>query len=162
MHDQSIFCINNIVQVPHTFSEDGSLRYGDAVVIAHKQTCGSVACDPFSTAGFESNEFAASVCEASDCMARNTFIIQRADGGDDSADGGIVAWGVPFRLQANPSLRVDAKSGMLQGEYLTAERARRSNTRRDSLGPFERPVGGTTSYLASSAKRCSLIVSNTP
>ena len=66
--------------VPHTFSEDGSLRYGDAVVIAHKQTCGSVACDPFTTAGFEGDEYAVSVCEASHCMARNTFIIQRADG----------------------------------------------------------------------------------
>jgi len=104
-------------RVPHSFSEDGSIRYGDAIVLAHKQTKGSLACDPFTTAGFEGNEYAVSVCESSESMARNTFIIRREDGG---GDGELVCWGVPFRLQANPSLRVDDRSGMLQAPLYLA------------------------------------------
>ena len=97
--------------VPHTYRTDGSLRYGDAVVLAHKQTGGSLACDPFTTAGFENNEFAASVCDNIDSMARNTFIVGKVDESDGSEE---VAWGVPFRLMCNPSLRVDSRTGLLQ------------------------------------------------
>ena len=91
-------------------------------MIAHKQTCGSLACDPFSTAGFEGNEYAASVCDSSDCMARNTFIISSVDG--SGSDGDLVSWGIPFRLQANPSLRIDARSGMLQAPLYLASNLR--------------------------------------
>jgi Ca2+-binding EF-hand superfamily protein len=97
--------------VPHTFRADGSLRYGDAVVIAHKQTGGSLACDPFTATGFEGNEFAASVCSVTESMARNTFIIGKVDNSDDNDE---VRWGVPFRLLCNPSLRVDSRTGLLQ------------------------------------------------
>ena len=95
--------------VPHTFSEDGFLRYGDSVVIAHKETGGSLACDPFEAAGFESNESSASVCESTSSMARNTFVITKAE----ETDSEFVCWGTPFRLMANPSLRIDDKTNML-------------------------------------------------
>ena len=95
--------------VPHTFSEDGFLRFGDSVVIAHKETGGSLACDPFDAAGFESNEYSSSVCESTTSMARNTFVIMKAE----ETDSEFVTWGTPFRLMANPSLRLDDKTNML-------------------------------------------------
>ncbi len=97
-------------EVPHSFSEDGFLKWGDAVVLAHKATGGSLACDPFEAAGFESDEYNASVCESTSSMARNTFIIVPAE----LVDSEIVTWCTPFRLMANPSLRIDEKTGMLQ------------------------------------------------
>ena len=97
--------------VPHSFSEDGNIRYGDSVVIAHKETGGSLACDPFEAAGFDNDEFSASVCDSNNAMARNTFIITKVDENDPSD---LVAWGTPFRLMCNPSLRVDDRTNMLQ------------------------------------------------
>jgi hypothetical protein len=97
--------------VPHTYSEDGLIKYGDSIVLAHKQTGGSLACDPFEAAGFDSSEFNASVCESTSSMARNTFVITKVDEADPSE---YVAWGTPFRLMCNPSLRVDEETNMLQ------------------------------------------------
>ncbi|GMI00940.1 hypothetical protein TrVE_jg7309 [Triparma verrucosa] len=97
--------------VPHSFSEDGCLRYGDSIVIAHKETGGSLACDPFESAGFDNNEFAASVCESTSSMARNTFVIVKAE---ENSDDDLVRWGTPFRIMCNQSLRVDDKTNMLQ------------------------------------------------
>jgi len=97
--------------VPHTYSEDGLVKYGDSIVLAHKQTGGSLACDPFEAAGFDSSEFNASVCESTSSMARNTFVITKVDESDPSE---YVAWGTPFRLMCNPSLRVDENTNMLQ------------------------------------------------
>ena len=69
--------------VPHTFRSDGTLRYGDSVVVAHKQTGGALACDPFEKAGFEGDEFKASVGEGVESVARNTFVLGKVEGGGE-------------------------------------------------------------------------------
>ena len=102
-------------QVPLSFSADGCLRYGDTIIIEHSMSGGTLANDLWDEVAIGSKQFSATVSgiPSSAPTARNTFVISPEPGGD-FRDGDVVEFSAPFALKCNPSLLVDAGTGMLK------------------------------------------------
>ncbi|KDO20663.1 hypothetical protein SPRG_13415 [Saprolegnia parasitica CBS 223.65] len=93
-------------RVPHSFADDGVLRFNMYVTLEHLQTGGVLACDVWEETFTGSGEFVVSVGRPpSAASARTTFCIVSPTG-----QSGIVRYGDPFRLMANEALRVDGAS----------------------------------------------------
>jgi len=115
--------------VPHTYSSDGILRFGDTVQIAHKESGGCLANDLWEeTGGFGTNEYSVTVAPNSGASARNTFRLQRIESSMlkdvSSAEyekDDILHYGEPFQLVCNQSLLVDQRTNMLKNNmYLSS------------------------------------------
>eukprot|EP01036_Dinobryon_divergens_P042192 gene42192-56038_t len=63
--------------VPHTFSEDGIIRFGDYIILEHDNTGSSLACDPFYELSPGSERYHISASRDASSIARNTFRIIR-------------------------------------------------------------------------------------
>eukprot|EP00607_Mallomonas_marina_P006877 CAMPEP_0182427246 /NCGR_PEP_ID=MMETSP1167-20130531/16262_1 /TAXON_ID=2988 /ORGANISM="Mallomonas Sp, Strain CCMP3275" /LENGTH=504 /DNA_ID=CAMNT_0024609353 /DNA_START=69 /DNA_END=1583 /DNA_ORIENTATION=- len=104
-------------QVPHTFSEDGVVRFGDYIVLEHDNTGCTLACDPFYelTTGMEKYHVSGSR-EATQC-ARNTFRVFRPPSAhknaDDDEDDPVLRIGQSFCLGCNESLLTSEKTNIL-------------------------------------------------
>lgn len=104
--------------VPHTYSEDGIIRFGDTVILRHDHTGSVLACDPFDEilAG-QSKYLVSTVDEEPKPKARNTFRIVRPPphmcNFDDNLNDPIVHIGQSFMLACNESLLVTPGSKLL-------------------------------------------------
>ena len=109
-------------RVPHSFSADGALRFGDTITIAHMQSGGSLACDLWEETALASGEHMVTVSKTSadEPTARNTFIIARAE--DDDDDDPTLTYGQAFRLRCNSSLLIDGQTGLLNSPSFLSSR----------------------------------------
>jgi len=115
-------------RVPHSYSEDGKLRFGDSVLVHHQQTGGSLACDVFEPLAVGASECLVSVSHETRPTARNTFIIEPVterclkEPHEEPSEDGILRYGEPFYLRVNDSLLVDEKLDLVRpAMYLTSE-----------------------------------------
>jgi Ca2+-binding EF-hand superfamily protein len=104
--------------VPHSFSEDGIIRFGDTVVLEHDNTGSVLACDPFEEVVSGQGKFLVStVLEEPRPKARNTFRIVRPPAHmgnfDDNLNDPIVHIGQSFMLACSESLLVKPGSKLL-------------------------------------------------
>ena len=104
--------------VPHTFSEDGIIRFGDTIVLQHENTGGVLSCDPFDEiiAG-QGKYLVSTVLEDPQPKARNVFRIVRPPAHmcnfDDNLNDPIVHIGQSFMLACNESLLLKPGSKLL-------------------------------------------------
>uniref|UniRef100_A0A7S2XX41 EF-hand domain-containing protein n=1 Tax=Fibrocapsa japonica TaxID=94617 RepID=A0A7S2XX41_9STRA len=106
--------------VPHSYSEDGQLRFGETIVIGHPQLQGSLCCDLWEEVAAGTGEFEVSLTTEHQAQARNTFIITRV-GKEKLRDmsstqyeaDNILHFGEPFHLACNESLLVDERTDLL-------------------------------------------------
>ncbi len=98
--------------VPHSFSEDGLIRFGDSVIIQHTETGVLLACDPFEAV--VQNQELYLVTGASQPpvpKARNTFIVtqppQRLQDKVFPSSDSVLKIGQPFCLACSESLLVN-------------------------------------------------------
>ncbi len=97
-------------RVPHTFSSDGFVRFGDSIVVSHE--VGTIACnieDSFNTQG----DSVASLIKAESAIARNTFTILLPSTGPAPRDQ-ILRYGVPFCIGTNASLSLCPRTGFVK------------------------------------------------
>jgi hypothetical protein len=98
-----------VLKVPHTYSADGKLSYGDTVIIKHEAMNLSIASDPSIDSNPPFKQLLVVGSTEQRPTARNTFKIVRpppslADGDDEYDD--TVKYGHPFLLVCNESLLV--------------------------------------------------------
>lgn len=111
-------------QVPHSYSEDGMLRFGDTIQLYNDETGSYLACDPWEEVHCGVKEYLVSGVKSKEVMARNTFVITRCE--DKYYDNpteqlleknDILKYGEPFHLVTNPSILVDPRTDMLRPPY---------------------------------------------
>uniref|UniRef100_A0A6U4K496 EF-hand domain-containing protein n=1 Tax=Phaeomonas parva TaxID=124430 RepID=A0A6U4K496_9STRA len=114
-------------RVPHSYSEDGCVRFGDTVIVQHAQTGGSVACDVFEPVTVGARECLVTVSPETRPTARNTFVVEPVteprlmDPYTEPSADGVLRYGEPFYLRCNDSLLVDERTDMLKPPmYLTS------------------------------------------
>jgi hypothetical protein len=87
-------------RVPHTFSEDGLLRFGDKVMMLNKKTEGFMVFDMGDKIITHDEAYANTTSKNSKtASARNIFVLERAE--DDDHDDKIIRYGQKIRIQAN-------------------------------------------------------------
>ena len=129
--------------VPHSYSEDGTVKYGDTIILANDTTGALLSCDPFEDMVQGQERFLVSGSDQEPApKARNTFRILRAppklqEAGSDISDP-YVRYGQSFLLQCNESLLVSPTSQMLAPMlYLSSckknERTATRNTNRQMV-----------------------------
>lgn len=104
--------------VPHTYSEDGYVRFGDTVILQHTTTGRVLACDPFDDIFPGFRKFLVSGCEENLPIARNTFLVCHPPSNIrlmDSFDSNdpILRYGQPFMLKCNDSLLISSDGSMI-------------------------------------------------
>ena len=107
--------------VPHSYSSDGKLRFGDTVVVVHQTSNAALASDLFDEISFGSKEYLVTASPNTAPTARTTFVIDRAQESkeaDDSDD--VLYYGMPFALRCNDSLLVDKRINMLKAPFYLA------------------------------------------
>jgi len=117
--------------VPHSYSADGLLRFGDTVMLQHKKSGGSLANDLWEETQFGTREYSVTVTDPKQGltpMARNTFTITRIENSmlkdvcsEEYEKDNILHFGEPFHLVCNDSLLVDERTQMLKAPmYLSS------------------------------------------
>eukprot|EP01033_Poteriospumella_lacustris_P014585 gene14585-10428_t len=104
--------------VPHTFSADGVIRFGDSVILRHDTSGSILACDPYEAVDISpETSLITTIVEQPVPHARNTFRIvrppKRMQDILDREDDAVVRIGQPFLLACNESLLVQADSNLL-------------------------------------------------
>mgnify|MGYP000386213360 CR=1 FL=1 len=104
--------------VPHSFSTDGMLRFGDALMLRNSTTENTLVCDPFEDQDIGKSRFLVSTSKADMPMARSVYTIVRppvnqTNLGDDPEDP-LLRFGQAFMLKCDDSLLADPSSPMLQ------------------------------------------------
>eukprot|EP00941_MAST-03F_sp_MAST-3F-sp1_P004212 g4212.t1 len=107
-------------KVPHSYSQSGTLRYGDTIVLQSKATGGEVTGNHFREVKWGSGDSYVGVQARKRGpwpTASGTLVITRdedsvAEG--KAADSDTVCYGDYFYLCSNPSLRVDVRTNMLR------------------------------------------------
>jgi hypothetical protein len=88
-------------RVPHTYTEDGKLRFGDKIQCLNKKTEGYLVFDMGDKISTHDEAYATTTSKkASTASARNIFVIQKGDDDEDYPDE-LVRYGQRIRLQAN-------------------------------------------------------------
>jgi len=131
--------------VPHSFSEDGLVRFGDTVMLSHDVTGTLLACDPFEDLVQGMNRFlvTASQQEALSSrpqtppVARSVFRVVRPPAHlcspeDDGTDP-VLRVGQAFCLECNESLLVQQNANMLAPQlYLASTKKNERNVTRNT------------------------------
>lgn len=127
-------------KVPHTYSEDGMIRFGDSIMLKHDMTGATLSCDTFDTTienGVEQYLVSGSL-GSNQPMARNIFTILRPPvhlrGIEDDDSDPILRVGQAFCLGCNDSLLVQPNSNILsQSLYLCSlKKNERTSTKRSN------------------------------
>eukprot|EP01031_Cornospumella_fuschlensis_P039680 gene39680-48313_t len=125
--------------VAHSASEDGYLRFGDAVVLQHEVSGSVLACDPFETVPITTETFlVTTTLETPQPKARNTFVLTRPpkhlQNITDQEDDPVLYIGQPFLLACNEALLVQPGSNLLNPTlYLASTRkSERTATKRSN------------------------------
>lgn len=88
-------------KVPHTFSEDGLLRFNDKVMVLNKATEGYLVFDMGDKIAAHDEAYANTTSKkATAPSARNIFVLTRAEEDDDFV-GNVIHYGQKVRIQAN-------------------------------------------------------------
>lgn len=88
-------------KVPHTYSEDNKLRFGDKVMVLNKKTEGYLVFDLGDKITTHDEAYASTTStKAKTPSARNIFVLTRAEDGDDFDDD-VIHYGQKIRIQAN-------------------------------------------------------------
>lgn len=107
--------------VPHTYSADGKLHFGDTVVVTHVTTKAVLANDLFDEVSFGSKEYLVTTSPKGGPTARTTFVIDRAQESKEADDDDdVLYYGMPFALRCNDSLLVDKRTNMLKAPFYLA------------------------------------------
>jgi Ca2+-binding EF-hand superfamily protein len=104
--------------VPHSFSADGCVRFGDSVILQHDASNSVLACDPFEQVQVSNESYlVTTICGPVLPRARNTFRImrppRRLQDITDREDDPLLNVGQPFVLVCNDSLLVQPNSPVL-------------------------------------------------
>lgn len=125
--------------VPHSFSEDGLVRYGDTVVLQHDVTSTILACDPFEELiqGQDKYLITASQQPAHVPCARNVFRVVRPPAHlrspEDDGEDPILKVGLAFMLECNESLLIQSNSNILAPMlYLASTKKNERNVTRNT------------------------------
>lgn len=118
----------NLAPVPHAYSADGYVRYGDSVQlrVSEEDRRGVaqhhfLANNIFEVVDAGSRATAVSCTPTPSALARNTFVITRAPSRthyESKTDSDILNYGDSFQLASNPSLRVNETTRMVGRPYL--------------------------------------------
>lgn len=99
-------------RVPHSYSDDGLVRFGDTIILQHGSTGKSLACDPFEDTFPGFRRFLVTASSETSPTARNTFVVCRPPmdirSSDFDPDDPVVRYGQYFMLQCNDSLLLSA------------------------------------------------------
>lgn len=100
------------IQVAHSSSVDGCVRFGDYIMLQHDSSHHFLACDPFEDYLPGYDKYAVSGSTESRSIARNTFKIVRPPAkhqniDDNVYDDDVVRLGQGFCLMINESLLAD-------------------------------------------------------
>lgn len=122
--------------VPHTFSDDGTIRFGDYIILQHDSSGSILACDPTEDLIPGQGKFLVTgLLDAAIPRARNTFQIVRPPihlkNLEDDKDDPIVRVGQAFCLACNETLLLQPNSSILAPTlYLAStKKTERSATR---------------------------------
>jgi Ca2+-binding EF-hand superfamily protein len=105
--------------VPHSYAEDGLVKFGDSVIFSHDMTGAILSCDPFEEMVQGQERYLVSASNTSNVtpLARNTFRVSRPpkhlrDAGDDESSP-YLRYGQSFLLEVSESLLISQSSSML-------------------------------------------------
>lgn len=110
-------------RVPHSFSQDGSLKFGDTIMLQNQLTNAFLASNldtPVYASGQTVEAYNVTAAPGKHDagglipVARNTFVIMKWPGHRGYHADGLLRVGEPFLLAANPQLRVDEATGLLR------------------------------------------------
>lgn len=125
--------------VPHTYSEDGLVRFGDTVILRHDQTGTVLSCDPFEDQVARQNKFlvTASLQPSVPARARNVFRLVRPEPAlrspDDDGSDAVLKVGQAFVLECNESLLIQPGSNLLAPLlYLASTKKNERNVTRNT------------------------------
>jgi len=101
--------------VPHTFSPDGLVPFGAAIILRHSESGTSLACDLWEE--IRDEEFTVTASSCVEAIARNTFHIEAVKDPKlreniEFPDDGILHYGQPFHLRCSDALLVDSDPRM--------------------------------------------------
>lgn len=104
--------------VPHSFSPDGYIRFGDSIILRHDTSDSILACDPFEVVPITSETYlVTTIAEQPTPKARYTFRVVRPPRNlqdiTDREDDPVLRVGQPFMLACNESLLIQPGSNML-------------------------------------------------
>lgn len=105
--------------VPHTFSMDGVIRFGDSIILQHDLSGSLLACDPYEELVSRGGKFVVTSFKGTvEPRARNTFRVLRPatylKGIEDDENDPILRNGQAFCLGCNESLLVTEGSPILE------------------------------------------------
>jgi calcyphosin len=111
--------------VPHTFSVDGILKFGDTVMLGNKDTTAFLSNNIFDKTQVTSETYSVSAAPSGSASgsgptARSTLVITKWP--KYSYPDDVLRYGQPFVLACNPSLRIDATTGLLRPPLYLASR----------------------------------------
>lgn len=117
--------------VPHSYSADGKLRYGDTVMLRVTEEdpkCimrdNYLSNNIFDKVDAAKHTVAVSAQPSGKPTARSTFVITRASSTEAKAgDDDVLNYGDAFQLASNPSLRVDPKTRYVARPYMLESEA---------------------------------------
>ena len=134
--------------VPHTFSPDGLIRFGDTIILKHLLTERNLACDPYDDIFPNWHKFLVTATAEQEPTARSTFRILRppprmANKEDGLVDDDVVHYGQAFLLGCNESLLFsDYSSQLAPALYLSStlknERTTTKTTNRQVIAHYMR------------------------
>ena len=136
---QQIKIMRSMETVPHTYSDDGLIRFGDSIMLRHDLTNATLACDVFERVEPSQEQYLVSGSLGnSSPVARNVFRIIRPPmhlrGIDDDDRDEVLRIGQAFCLACNESLLVHPDSNVLAPTlYLCSiKKNERTSTRRSN------------------------------
>lgn len=105
--------------VPHSFSGDGIIRFGDSIILKHESSSSILVCDPFETVPITDETYSISASNESPIpKARNVFRIVRPprhlQDVTDRDDDPVLKVGQPFLLACSESLLIQPNSNLLK------------------------------------------------
>jgi hypothetical protein len=110
-------------RVPHSYSSDGNIRFGDTIMLQNNLTSSFLASnlDTPTHSSYGTNEaYTVTASRPTEDangiipVARTTFVVMKWPGHKTYNEDGCLRVGEPFLLSANPQLRVDEKTGYLR------------------------------------------------
>lgn len=118
LRKQQVKVMRSTESVPHTYSDDGLIRFGDAVMLRHNLTNAILACDVFERVEPLLEQYLVSGSMGSAApVARNVFRIVRPPahlrGIEDDDNDPVLRIGQAFCLACNESLLVSPDSNVL-------------------------------------------------
>ena len=89
-------------RVPHTYSEDGYLRFGDKVMMLNKKTEGYLVFDMDDKIITHDEAYANTTSKkATTPCARNIFVLSKAEDTEEDYDDEVIRYGQKIRIMCN-------------------------------------------------------------